>query len=56
MPLPDSAAAVAAKLRRNPGNVAKPAAEKAVGFVMGLLAGDAKGATKGITKDDFISV
>ena len=35
------------------GSVAKPAAEKAVGFVMGLLTGDAKSATKGITKDDF---
>jgi hypothetical protein len=35
------------------GNVAKPAAEKAIGFVMGLLTGDAKSATKGITKDDF---
>jgi hypothetical protein len=33
--------------------VGKPASEKAIGFVMGLLTGDAKGATKGITKDDF---
>jgi hypothetical protein len=38
------------------GNVGKPAAEKAVRFVMGLLTGDAKGATKGITKNDFASV
>ena len=35
------------------GSVGKPAAEKAVGFVMGVLTGDAKGATKDITKDDF---
>ena len=35
------------------GSVGKPAAEKAIGFLMGLLSGDAKGATKGITKDDF---
>lgn len=35
------------------GNIAKPAAEKAVGFVMGLLSGDAKSATKAITRDDF---
>ena len=35
------------------GSVAKPAAEKAVGFVVGLLTGDVKHATKSITKDDF---
>jgi hypothetical protein len=35
------------------GSVGKPAAEKAVGFVVGLLTGDAKNATRGITKDDF---
>jgi hypothetical protein len=35
------------------GSVGKPAAAKAAGFVMGLLTGDAKGATKSITKDDF---
>jgi hypothetical protein len=34
--------------------VGKPAAEKAIGFLTGLLMGDAKGATKGITKDDFL--
>ena len=35
------------------GELAKPFAEKAGGFVTGLLTGDAKGATKGITKEDF---
>jgi hypothetical protein len=34
----------------------KPAAEKAASFLMGLLTGDAKGATKGLGKDDIISV
>jgi hypothetical protein len=32
---------------------AKPAAEKAVAFLNGLLTGDAKGATKKISKDDY---
>jgi hypothetical protein len=34
-------------------SIGKPAAEKAVGFVIGLLTGDAKVATKDISKDDF---
>lgn len=34
-------------------SVGKLAADKAVGFLMGLLKGDAKGAIKGITKDDI---
>jgi len=38
------------------GKVAKPAAEKAATFLMGLLTGDAKGAAKGLTKDDIIPV
>jgi hypothetical protein len=38
------------------GKIIKPAAEKAVGFLAGLLTGDPKAATKGITKDDFIDV
>ena len=38
------------------GKIVKPAAEKAVGFLAGLLTGDPKAATKGITKDDFIDV
>jgi hypothetical protein len=33
--------------------VGKPATEKAIGFLTGLLTGDARGATKGITKEDF---
>jgi len=36
------------------GKVAKPAAEKAVAFVTGLLVGDAKGATKSISKSDYM--
>ena len=38
------------------GKVAKPAAEKVVGFLTGLLTGDAKGATRHISKDDFLDV
>lgn len=38
------------------GEVGKPAAKKVIGFLTGLLSGDAKGATKNITKDDFIDV
>ena len=38
------------------GEVSKPAAKKVIGFLTGLLAGDAKGATKNITRDDFIDV
>lgn len=38
------------------GEVGKPVAKKVVTFVTGLLAGDAKAAAKGITKDDFIDV
>ena len=38
------------------GKAAKPAAEKAIGFIMGLVSGDAKAAAKNITKDDFIAV
>ena len=36
--------------------VAKPAAEKAVSFLMGLLNGDARGATRSLAKDDVIAV
>jgi hypothetical protein len=35
------------------GSIGKPAADKAMRFLTGLLTGDAKAATKGITKDDF---
>jgi hypothetical protein len=38
------------------GKAAKPAAEKVIGFLTGLLTGDAKGATRNITKDDYIDV
>jgi hypothetical protein len=38
------------------GEVGKPVAKKAITFITGLLAGDPKGATKSITKDDFIDV
>ena len=38
------------------GKLAKPAAEKAIGFLTGLLLGDAKAATKNISKDDYIEV
>ncbi|MEA2823035.1 MAG: hypothetical protein QOJ86_5039 [Bradyrhizobium sp.] len=38
------------------GEVGKPVAKKAVSFITGLLSGDSKGATKGITKDDFIDL
>jgi hypothetical protein len=38
------------------GEVGKPIAKKVVGFISGLLSGDAKAATRGITKDDFIDV
>jgi hypothetical protein len=38
------------------GKAARPAAEKAIGFLMGLLAGDAKRATKNITKDELIDL
>jgi hypothetical protein len=30
--------------------------KRALAFVTGLLAGDAKGAAKGISKDDFMDV
>lgn len=36
--------------------LAKPAVEKAVGFLTGLLLGDAKAATKNISKEDYIEV
>jgi hypothetical protein len=35
------------------GKAAKPAAEKAISFVAGLLTGNAKDATKNISKDDY---
>jgi hypothetical protein len=35
------------------GKAVKPAAEKAVAFLAGMLAGDAKSATKSISKDDY---
>jgi len=38
------------------GKIAKPATEKAIAFLSGLLLGDAKGAAKSISKDDFVSV
>jgi hypothetical protein len=36
------------------GKLATPAAEKAASFLMGLLTGDAKTATKNLSKDDII--
>jgi hypothetical protein len=36
------------------GKLGKPAAEKLVNFVMGLVAGNANAATKNITKEDFL--
>jgi hypothetical protein len=36
--------------------IAKPAAEKAVSFLMGLLTGDARGATRSLAKDDINAV
>jgi hypothetical protein len=38
------------------GKAAKPAADKAVSFIRGLVSADPKAATKSITKDDFIDV
>jgi hypothetical protein len=38
------------------GEIGKPVAKKVVSFITGLLAGDSKAATKGLTKDDFIDV
>jgi hypothetical protein len=38
------------------GEVGKPVAKKVTGFIIGLLTSDAKAATRGITKDDFIEV
>jgi hypothetical protein len=38
------------------GKIAKPAAEKAANFLVRLLTGDAKGAARGLTKDDILSV
>jgi hypothetical protein len=38
------------------GEIGKPVAKKAASFISGLLSGDAKGATRGIAKDDFIDV
>jgi hypothetical protein len=38
------------------GKVAKPAAEKVVSFLTGLLQGNARAATKDISKDDYIEV
>lgn len=35
------------------GKAAKPAAEKAIAFLSGILSGDAKSATKGISKNDY---
>ena len=35
------------------GKAAKPAAEKAVAFLSGILTGDVKGATRNISKDDY---
>jgi hypothetical protein len=39
--------------RSDRGQAAKPAAEKAIAFLSGLLSGDTKDATKNISKDDF---
>src|SRR5262249_13449280 len=39
-----------------PDKLAKPPAEKAASFLMGLLSGDAKGAAKGLAKDDIVAV
>ena len=38
------------------GKVAKPAIDKAVSFLSGILTGDPKAATKSISKDDFVDV
>jgi hypothetical protein len=38
------------------GKIAKPTAEKAITFLTGMLAGDAKAATKALTKDDYSDV
>jgi hypothetical protein len=38
------------------GKVAKPAAEKVISFLAGMLGGDVKGATKILTKDDYLDV
>jgi hypothetical protein len=38
------------------GKVVKPLTEKAIGFLSGLLSGDAKAATKGISKDDYMDL
>jgi hypothetical protein len=38
------------------GKVAKPLTDKAIGFLSGLLTGDAKAAAKGISKDDYMEV
>lgn len=38
------------------GEVAKPVTKKVIAFVTSLVAGDAKGAVKSISKDDLIDV
>jgi hypothetical protein len=38
------------------GKAARPAAEKAIGVLVGLLAGDAKRATKNLTKYELIDL
>ena len=38
------------------GKAAKPFIDKTVGFLTGLLSGDPKGATKGLSKEDFTDV
>lgn len=38
------------------GKAAKPLVDKTVGFLTGLLSGDAKGATKALSRDDFMDV
>jgi hypothetical protein len=38
------------------GKIAKPATEKAISFLSGVLLGDSKAATKNISKDDFSDV
>jgi hypothetical protein len=49
---PQAGGAIAGELA---SKVAKPAAERAINFLMGLLTGDAKGAIKSV-KDDIIAV
>jgi len=52
----EAAGELAKKTVGGTSDFAKPYIDKAVNFLSGMLLGNAKGATKDISKDDFVSV